>query len=130
MDKLTINKRVIEVIDMLLNTDKDLNKTLLAESLGVKPAKFSEILKERMNAGTDIMNQLCIKYKISPDYILTGRGEIKEKDKEEKFLSSDKLIEMIDQKDKIIREQAEEIGRLKAEKELYYKKDNLDQAAV
>lgn len=74
MDKTQINSRTIEVINTLLNKIPELTKTALAETLKVKPAKFSEILNNRMNAGTDLMALLCSKYSVSPEYILMGEG--------------------------------------------------------
>lgn len=41
MDKTQINSRTIEVINTLLNKIPELTKTALAETLKVKPAKFS-----------------------------------------------------------------------------------------
>lgn len=74
MDKSQINSRTIEVINTLLNKIPELTKTALADTLKVKPAKFSEILNGRMNAGTDLMALLCSKYSVSPEYILMGEG--------------------------------------------------------
>ena len=76
MDKTQINSRTIEVINTLLNKIPELTKTALAETLKVKPAKFSEILNNRMNAGTDLMALLCSKYSVSPEYILMGEGDM------------------------------------------------------
>ena len=59
MRKEDINKRVIEAIKWLLANTEGLNKTALAEAFGIKPAKFSESLNERMMAGSDIMGTLC-----------------------------------------------------------------------
>lgn len=73
MEKLEINDRFIAAINNLLK-DKGLSKTSIAASLGVKPSKFSEILKNRMNAGTDIIAQLCETYSFSAIWILNGRG--------------------------------------------------------
>ena len=58
MDKSEINSRFIQAINSLLK-DKGLTKSNIASSLGIKPAKFSEILNNRMNAGTDTIAKLC-----------------------------------------------------------------------
>lgn len=73
MDKESINSRFIKAIDSLLQ-DKGLTKTMIASSLGVKPAKFSEILNNRMMAGTDMIASLCEKYSFSPIWLLMGEG--------------------------------------------------------
>lgn len=76
MRKEDINKRVIEAIKWLLANTEGLNKTALADALGIKPAKFSEILNERMLAGSDIMGTLCGTFGISSRWILTGDGDM------------------------------------------------------
>jgi len=76
MRKEDINKRVIEAIKWLLANTEGLNKTALADALGIKPAKFSEILNERMLAGSDIMGTLCGTFGISSRWILTGDGNM------------------------------------------------------
>jgi len=73
MDKVEINDRFIAAINSLLK-DKGLSKTSIAASLGVKPSKFSEILNNRMNAGTDMIALLCELYSFSAIWILNGRG--------------------------------------------------------
>lgn len=73
MDKESINERFIMAIGSLLQ-DKGLTKAGIAASLGVKPAKFSEILNSRMMAGTDMIAALCEKYSFSATWVLTGEG--------------------------------------------------------
>lgn len=73
MDKDSINERFIKAVSTLFQ-DKGLTKTSIAESLGLKPSKFSEILNSRMKAGTDTIAALCEKYSFSPSWILMGEG--------------------------------------------------------
>lgn len=135
MDKSQINSRTIEVINTLLNKIPELTKAALADTLKVKPAKFSEILNGRMNAGTDLMALLCSKYSVSPEYILMGEGDIFKNKQSSKPISehydtnSDNknndnetikqespiniLLSIIREKDNKLQEQAEEIGRLR-----------------
>ena len=132
MDKTQINSRTIEVINTLLNKIPELTKTALAETLKVKPAKFSEILNNRMNAGTDLMALLCSKYSVSPEYILMGEGDMFKNKQSSRPISehydvnldnknSDNetikqespiniLLSIIREKDNKLQEQAEEIG--------------------
>ena len=42
--EIIVNERVIEAINYVLTSNRCLNKASLAESFGIKPAKFSEIL--------------------------------------------------------------------------------------
>ena len=135
MDKTQINSRTIEVINALLNKIPELTKTAFAETLKVKPAKFSEILNNRMNAGTDLMALLCSKYSVSPEYILMGEGDMFKNKQSSRPISehydvnldnknSDNetikqespiniLLSIIREKDNKLQEQAEEIGRLR-----------------
>lgn len=75
MDKVLINKRVLTALNYIIEKH-NVTKSALAEVLDIKPAKFSEILNERMNAGVDIMATICITYNISADWLLTGEGEM------------------------------------------------------
>ena len=131
MDKADINRRFIAAIESLLK-DKGLTKTKVAESLGIKPAKFSEILNNRMNAGVDAIADLCDQYSFSAEWILAGQGTmlkvgpIKGRSKPgivvaplpDFPLTSDGVcqmfLEIMRDKDLRFSEQAEEIGRLKA----------------
>ena len=75
MDKVLINKRVLTALNYIIEKH-NVTKSALAEVLDIKPAKFSEILNERMNAGVDIMATICITYNISAEWLLTGEGEM------------------------------------------------------
>lgn len=140
LTKDEIHTRFIWAVNAVLHNNLVSNKSSLAESLGVKPAKFSEILNGRMKVGVDMIAIMCDYYNISPDWILMSRGNNvfrrtalpkiwvddcdlnTEYSKLEEAVTSDKdvtgavqpFIDMIHDKDNIIREQAEEIGRLKA----------------
>ena len=75
LTKDEINYRFIESVTAVIEREK-ISKASLAESLNVKPAKFSEILNGRMKAGSDMIAILCDFYGVSPDYILMSRGGI------------------------------------------------------
>lgn len=145
MKKKQINERFKIAINVLLG-DKELSKTNIAATLGIKPAKFSEILNGRMNAGVDTIAMLCEEYSFSASWILNADGPMLtpgwqkgrskptlavpniEKIKEELNATENsahhqasttqapfinRLLDTMDNKDKIIKEQAEEIGQLK-----------------
>lgn len=131
MDKSEINSRFIAAINSLLQ-DKGLTKTKIAQSLGVKPAKFSEILNNRMNAGVDLIAELCEQYSFSASWILNGQGTMLQpgvlKGRTKPAIALGPLpdfplnadgvclmfMEILRDKDLRFRELAEEIGRLKA----------------
>lgn len=74
LSKDEINTRFHWAVNAILSNNLMPNKTALAESLGVKPSKFSEILNGRMKVGIDMVAIMCDFYNISPDWILMSRG--------------------------------------------------------
>lgn len=95
MTKKNINDRVVQAISIILKNKQNLSKTALADSLGVKPAKFSEILNGRMMAGTDMMSILTDTYDISAEWLLTGSGSIYRSDEALTETSNIKQIPLI-----------------------------------
>ncbi len=95
MTKKNINDRVVQAISIILKNKQNLSKTALADSLGVKPAKFSEILNGRMMAGTDMMSILTDTYDISAEWLLTGNGSIYRSDEASIETSNIKQIPLI-----------------------------------
>lgn len=136
LNKEEIQSRFIEAVYGVLRTDKSLTKSTLADSLGAKPAKFSEILNGRMKAGVDMIATLCEYYNVSPDWVLMSRGKIlrdpstmppimvyegnyeelipvQREIVQETGTNIEAFLSIIKDKDDVIREQAEEIGRLR-----------------
>lgn len=75
LSKDEINSRFSMAVNAVLSRGLIPTKAGLAEALGVKPAKFSEILNGRMNAGTDILARMCDLFNVSPDWLMMGRGD-------------------------------------------------------
>lgn len=138
LSKEEINSRFIRATIAILAKGLIPNKAALAESLGVKPAKFSEILNGRMKVGVDMIAIMCDYYKVSPDWLLMSRGDnvfretpmpkiwVDDEDLRSDYLDEPEkkakkntspdvspLLELIREKDTLIREQAEEIGQLR-----------------
>lgn len=142
LTKDEINTRFNHAVNAILANKLVASKASLAESLGVKPAKFSEILNGRMKAGVDMISIMCDLYNISPDWLLMSRGNNLFRDSElpdykvddEKWdrspchssesnndgkqhetsnHSESPLVDMIREKDALITQQAETIGSLK-----------------
>ena len=143
LTKEEINKRFITAVHAIIKKGLISSKAGLAESLNVKPAKFSEILNGRMKAGVDMIAIMCDFYKVSPDWLLMSRGNNVFRDStqmpkiwvDDEDLSLDypddsqqtekpqhthtqqanneMFLSMLHDKDNTIKEQAEEIGRLK-----------------
>ena len=121
MNKEQINSRVLAAVGVVLDTHKELTKTAIAKLLGIKPSTFTEILKGRMKASSDLMALLTSNYGVSATWLLVGTGEMFASEEQDTQNSSsaepmvDKLLSIINKKDDIIRQQAEEIGQLRAE---------------
>ena len=137
LTKDEINHRFILATTAILAKQLMPNKAALAESLNIKPAKFSEILNGRMKAGADMLATMCDLYNVSPDWLLMSRGDniFRASSKKPKIWVDDEdlktvlpdsqekqhvqetsfapFLEIMKDKDATIREQAEEIGRLK-----------------
>lgn len=151
LTKDEINTRFIWAANAVLSNNLIPNKSALAESLRVKPSKFSEILNGRMKVGIDMIAIMCDFYNISPDWILMSRGNnlfrtselptycidddkwIKKispseqkKEPENQDPSFAPFLKLISEKDITIREQAEEIGQLKEQiRQLTFEKEKL-----
>ena len=74
MEKEAINVRFIEALNYLLDNKLVESKGSFALSLKISATKLSEILNSRMKAGTDLLARICDEYKISSDWLLTGKG--------------------------------------------------------
>ena len=74
LSKDEITARFVWAVNAVITSGQCSNKASLAESLGVKPAKFSEILNGRMKVGLDMIARMCDFYKVDPDWLLMGRG--------------------------------------------------------
>lgn len=59
LTKDEINTRFIWAVNVVLSNNLIPNKSALAESLRVKPSKFSEILNGRMKVGIDMIAIMC-----------------------------------------------------------------------
>ena len=122
--KDVINERFIFLINHIISEQMDSNKSNIAQKLGLKANTFSEILNNRMNVGTDIISTLCEVYNASPDWILTGRGDMFRNDQKIGNIDSSNVVganvngtginihgassELID----VIKQQQEQIGKL------------------
>lgn len=110
MDKNNVNDRVIEVINFLLKRRPDLQKATFAELLGVTKTSFSHIMSKRMYASVEMMASLCLRFNISADWLLTGRGSmVSETDGGPSLGEISTMLQLVD----TIKQQAEEIGQLK-----------------
>ncbi len=111
MNRMNINSRVLAALEYVLTTNKEVTKSRFAQLLGMKPSSFTEILKARSNAGSDLMALLVHSFGISAHWLLTGEGEMIKNTAEAPETHSDAFATLL----KTIQQQAEEIGYLKAQ---------------
>lgn len=74
ISKDEINSRAVQALLAIIANGLVATKSDLAECLGAKPAKFSEILNYRMKVGVDMIAKICDWYYVDPDWLLMGRG--------------------------------------------------------
>lgn len=155
LGKEAIDNRFIRAVMALVDNGIATTQGEIAQALGVKSAKFSEIMNGRMHVGVDMLSELSEEYLVAPEWLLTGRGEsmfrtssilprrlnadevknehpyhfedeyevmaqrteIVEREIKEDMErnATPALLTLITEKDKLLLQQAEEIGRLKAE---------------
>jgi hypothetical protein len=111
MDKKQVNDRVIIAINYILKFRPDISKSMLSELLELTPTSLSHILGSRMNVGVEVMTALCLRFQISADWLLTGRGNMVSDSEADPSLSH---MGMVMQLVETIKLQAEDIGKLKA----------------
>ena len=76
MTREHINTRALDAIAYLLSNGELHTKSSIANDLGISASKLSEILGERMKAGTEILAGLSSEYHISSQWLLTGEGDM------------------------------------------------------
>ncbi len=76
MTRENINSRALDAITYLLSNSDLHTKTSIAKNLDISASKFSEILGGRMKAGTEVLAGLSSEYNISPQWLLTGEGDM------------------------------------------------------
>ena len=75
-DKKDVSNRFIEAYEMLLKDGIVSNKKDFATNVGVSPSMITEISKGRSSVGTSAIQNIVLIYNISPEWLLTGRGEM------------------------------------------------------
>lgn len=115
--KNSINSRFVEAVEQIISIDNLQNKAKIAEILELKPSTFSEILKKRTNVSADVINLFCDSFGVSPNWVLSGEGEMFKKNyfSDLKFYPHDNYEEETVGKDYIIEIQKRLIDKLEEE---------------
>lgn len=107
-----ILERIKEYIDY-----KGIAVSAFEKSIGMSNASFGKSLKNGGAIGTDKLENILKTYPdLSPLWLICGIGNMLTDDNAQAHPSAtieDKLLHLIQEKDTIIREQAEEIGQLR-----------------
>lgn len=125
MDAMSINERFGKIIRILYGG----NKRAFATDVGIAPTVVENIVGKRQGKPSfDVIEKVCALANVNTEWVITGRGEPFDFSNDEKQTSNtpsstppleqkgdmvDKLLAVIQEKDRIIREQAEEIGQLR-----------------
>ena len=111
--KMTIKEKILTYIEMTGKTKAEFFK-----SIGAAPSNFKGAGKSSALNSDKVAEILTLYPDLSPDWLLNGIGEMIRPQK--KYVAEmphipieDKLLTIIENKDITIREQAEEIGKLK-----------------
>ncbi len=122
---MTVNERFGKIIRVLYGG----NKSAFASAIGVTPSVVDNIVGKRQGKPSfDVVEKVSALAEVNISWLITGRGEPFDFSNDEEQASGtsssappieqkgdmvDKLLAIIQDKDKIIREQAEEIGQLR-----------------
>ncbi len=117
---MSINERFTVIINTLYSG----NKSAFAKAIGVAPSVVDNIVGKRQGKPSyDVIEKVSALAAINLNWLISEIGEPldfynrkKEQPEEKKAASPElelRLLEMISDKDKTIREQAEELGRLR-----------------
>lgn len=117
---MTINERFTVIINTLYSG----NKSAFAKAIGVAPSVVDNIVGKRQGKPSyDVIEKVSALAAVNLNWLISEIGEPldfynrkKEQPEEKKAASHElelRLLEMISDKDKTIREQAEELGRLR-----------------
>lgn len=111
------------MLNELLRQGKVSDKKAFASTVGCSTSMITEISKGRSNVGTSVLQNTVQTYGVSATWLLTGMGEMFSNEvKSSGDPMLDRLMDMIEKKDDLIRQQAEEIGQLRAQVEQLKKK--------
>ena len=117
-NKKNVSDRFISMINELLKRGLTPDKKAFAQAIGCSTSMITEIYKGRSNVGVSVLQNVVQTYNVSATWLLTGEGEMFTPNQEVEINKSSEdaltcnLLDLIRQKDEIIRQQAKEIGRL------------------
>lgn len=105
-----------DILKELIKHYTDGNKSKFASMLGVSPQAIST-WEKRNTFDIELIYSKCVN--LNATWLLTGAGEMCATDAPEQKSSGDpvvdKLLQVIEKKDELIRQQAEDIGQLRAQ---------------
>ena len=120
------NIRFIELLDTLKANGVISDYVQVSKELGTNKASISDIKSGRKKLSIDLLRRMKLSYpQTNIEWVMTGKGEmlneeVRPEEEKEKIANTspstgieDKLLTIIQEKDKVIREQVEEIGRLR-----------------
>ncbi len=114
---MTINERFGKIIRVLYGG----NKSAFASAIGVTPSVVDNIVGRRQGKPSfEVVEKVSALAEVNTEWLITGKGDDFDFRSEEEKTQPPRqtseieirLLDMLEQKDNVIREQAKEIGRL------------------
>ena len=81
-EKNEVSNRFIRAYERLLADGTVTDKKTFAAGIGISPSMVTEIHKGRSSVGTAAIQNLVLVYNVSPDWLLTGDGEMLRSERE------------------------------------------------
>lgn len=112
---MTINERFEELIKKLYNG----NKRAFATTLGISPTVIENVVgKRRGKPSYDVIEKICANANVSPDWLLTGKGNMLREQTEQTESSSTQIDVTPSQMLEEIKALSVKIGHLEAENKM------------
>lgn len=73
---MTVSERFIKAFLRLEEVKIITSRQEIASKLGYKPSTFTEILKGRTEPSSKLLQNFCLMFKVSPQWILMGIGDM------------------------------------------------------
>jgi len=70
----SITNRFLECYSILISQKKIDNAINFTKILGISPTAITEMRKDRSNVGVNAIKNICIKFNVNSDWLLTGNG--------------------------------------------------------
>ena len=122
------NIRFIEILDALKGAGRISDYVQAATTLGTNKAGISDIKSGRKKLSIELLRRMKTSYpEVNIEWVIMGEGDMFSNQQHTNTTGfENKLLDMLQDKDKILREQAEEIGQLRERISVMERKRGVD----